>query len=123
MLWRFFFACLVVFIEIGACLPLQGPADQSSMCCECIKGVDSGSDLFSFEVGNASSCTACCEAAGSEYHSAKSWASATCTAHPHATASCTAVGTDCTIAADPARCCNEQFDPISKCWASKGCRW
>lgn len=31
--------------------------------------------------------------------------------------------TDCTVAKDPAHCCNLQFNPPSKCWNTKGCRW
>jgi len=35
----------------------------------------------------------------------------------------TAPVTDCTISKSPAHCCNMQYDPPSKCWATKGCRW
>ena len=54
---------------------------SSSSCCECSKGVDSGSDLFSFSGAAASDCSRCCKSFSSEYSSGSTRSTETCSSH------------------------------------------
>jgi len=107
--------------------------NANTTCCACVKGTDMGSDLWTFNTEGAD-CNACCRQEPQGYSSGKPEGESTCGSgrYPVQTGSCAAVTTpsfalptptvDCTVAKDPAHCCNEQIDP-DQCRASKGCRY